>query len=179
MRMVRRSTTSDRSKGPRKAWADEPPAEPSTDRSSVNFTAWASKAVPSWNFTPSRSLNVQILPSGEVSHAVARRGFATPAGSSWIKLSKMTLLICTPVAWIGPCGSSVVGSRCMATRTVPPCLGAWPRASRSGSPVASRMPRSAVTATIAGRPSCLVSLIGDLLSGLPGLRSTTHRVTPL
>ena len=109
--MVSRSTTSDRSKGPRKAWLDEPPAEPSTDRSSVNFTAWASKAVPSWNFTPSRSLNVHALPSGEVSQAVASSGRATPPASICTRLSKMTLLICTPVAWIGPCGSSVVGSR--------------------------------------------------------------------
>src|SRR2546422_471263 len=106
--MVSRSTTSARSSGPRKARLEEPPAEPSRIRSRVNLTAGASKGVPSWNFTPSRSLNVQVFPSGDVSQAVARSGRAAPPWSSWTRLSKMTLLICTPVAWIGPWGSSVV-----------------------------------------------------------------------
>ncbi len=47
-----------------KAWA----------RSTENLTAAASNGVPSLNFTPLRSVNVQVLPSGDICHAVASTG---------------------------------------------------------------------------------------------------------
>ena len=43
-------------------------------RSKFAQTAVASSGVPSWNVTPSRRVNVQVLPSGVDVHSVARPG---------------------------------------------------------------------------------------------------------
>jgi hypothetical protein len=58
-------------------------AEPSTvwPRSMLAFTASASKGVPSWNVTPSRSVNVRAVPSSLNSHAVANPGIADASGA--------------------------------------------------------------------------------------------------
>jgi hypothetical protein len=49
-------------------------------RSMFHFTASASNAVPSWNFTSVRSVNVTVLPSDDVSHLSASHGMISPFG---------------------------------------------------------------------------------------------------
>jgi hypothetical protein len=57
-------------------------------RSSENTTSSAVKSAPSWNFTPSRSLNTHTVGSSSFTyHSVARRGVSTPAGSRSIRVS--------------------------------------------------------------------------------------------
>ena len=60
----------------------EATAEPSTvwPRSMFAFTASASNGVPSWNVTPSRSVNVSAVPSALNSHAVASPGIGAASG---------------------------------------------------------------------------------------------------
>ena len=43
----------------------------------VTLTACEVNGVPSWNLTPGRSLNVQVLPSGVASQVVARAGWSS------------------------------------------------------------------------------------------------------
>ena len=60
------------------------PSLPSTvpSRSQVNTTSFASKSVPSWNFTPSRSLIRQVS-SSTTSWPVASAGCGCSCGSGW------------------------------------------------------------------------------------------------
>jgi len=54
------------------------PIECFRNRSRLNLTASAVSGVPSVNFTPRRSLIVQLLPSFDCSHDSASHGWASP-----------------------------------------------------------------------------------------------------
>ena len=67
--------------------SDLPEADFSSSRSNVNFTSAEVNSWPSWNFTPWRSLNVQVSPSGLVCHDSASSGCGFMSGSkrtSWL-----------------------------------------------------------------------------------------------
>src|SRR3982751_4959206 len=53
-------------------------------RSKFAQTAAASSAVPSWNLTPGRSLNVQILPVGSLDQLSARPPSSSAVPGLWV-----------------------------------------------------------------------------------------------
>jgi hypothetical protein len=72
----------------------------------LNFRAAASKAVPSENFTPSRSFTVQVAPPSVVVTAVAMRGVIVPCASTRMSVSKigsswLPKAVAATVVWIG------------------------------------------------------------------------------
>src|SRR5689334_13714867 len=83
-------------------------------RSIENTTSSAVSSLPSWNFTPLRSLNSQVL-SSIVFHDVARPGIMRESGSICTSLSKM----CSAMLLLGKrlkkCGSIDVTSAATAT----------------------------------------------------------------
>ena len=85
-------------------------------RSRLNLTSSASIVVPSWNVTPSCSLNVYVRPSSEISQLSARPGTIDPSPIKRVKPSN-TLEYSTesmaPAAAL--VGSRCGGSSCMAT----------------------------------------------------------------
>ncbi len=91
-------------------------------RSKFAQTASALKSVPSWNFTPSRRVNVCDLPSGAVSHAVASSGSTSVVpGAAPTRPSN----ICRATRKVSPslasAGSSITGSE-EAAKTNSPAL---------------------------------------------------------
>src|SRR3954471_19077266 len=78
------------------------------------LTACEVNGVPSWNLTPGRSLNVQVLPSGVTSQAVARAGWSSIFSFQAVKPSYRLASGC----WNGPvpgAGSRLAGSVPSAT----------------------------------------------------------------
>ena len=56
-------------------------AGPVLTKSMFAFTASASNGAPSWNVTPSWSVNVIVMPSSDTSHPSASHGTKLPSGS--------------------------------------------------------------------------------------------------
>ena len=52
-----------------------------------HFTAAASNGVPSWNFTPCRSVNTMRLPSADVSQLSASSGWIEKSGPYFTSVS--------------------------------------------------------------------------------------------
>ena len=103
------------------------PGDFSNSRSNVNFTSAEVSSWPSWNFTPCRSLNVHVRPSGLTSHDSASSGTGVMSGSkrtSWLYISgERALRENAGTSW----GSSPVASVVRAETNVPPAFGVWPR----------------------------------------------------
>src|ERR1700730_11488147 len=69
--------------------------------SKLNFTAEASKVVPSWNFTPGLSLNTYCVLSGDMFQEVAKSG---PMLASALTFTKSLNKFCSAQApWIPDC----------------------------------------------------------------------------
>jgi hypothetical protein len=60
----------------------------SAARSRLNFTAAASKGSPLWNFTPRRSVKLQVLRSGVTAQSAASSGTVLPSLCTFISVSK-------------------------------------------------------------------------------------------
>src|SRR6266852_5055199 len=104
------------------------PGDFSKRRSKVNFTSAEVSSWPSWNFTPWRSLNVQVSPSRLVSHDSASSLTGVMSGSkrtSWLYIIGERAL--REKAGTS-CGSSPVASVVRAETSVPPGIGVWPNA---------------------------------------------------
>ncbi|CAM5525202.1 hypothetical protein STENM36S_09320 [Streptomyces tendae] len=98
-----------------------------TRLSNVAFTAAASTGLPSLKVTPSRSTNVNALPSALVAKDFASHGTILPDSGSWA-VSESTTDRVTSIALICPvcCGSRHPGSASAPTSRVPPSRGAPP-----------------------------------------------------
>ena len=118
--------------------------------------AWASKGVPSWNLTPSRSLKRQVF-SSTCSQLVARRGFTLLSlGSISVSVSATFCFTIRPMlerlAWQGSTMSGSSGSTMVRSRS---CANALPPAQRE------REERATATRP-AGRPgtvSCCLPVL--------------------
>src|SRR6266545_4894168 len=116
------------------------PGETSKSRSKVNFTSAEVISWPSWNFTPGRSLNVQVRPSGLTCHDSASSGTGVMSGSkrtSWLYImGERRLRENAGTSW----GSRPVASVVCAEMKVPPSLAVWPNALRPRASVPSVRP---------------------------------------
>ena len=90
-------------------------------RSKLKQTASALKSVPSWNLTPSRSVNVNTVASSLTSHSVASEGSSSVVpGLRPIRVSKICVMtrIDSPSETSAP--SRATGSDAPAKTSVPP-----------------------------------------------------------
>ncbi len=77
----------------------------------MKTTACALKGVPSWNLTPRRSLNVQVLPSFETLQDSASPGRTSVFSSTnWTRFSKMWRVTSNDSPSVMFCGSSLTAS---------------------------------------------------------------------
>ena len=74
-------------------------------RSKEPFTAADVSVVPSWNFTPSRSVNVNFLPPSSIVHLVASAGCGFCSLSSVMSVSRMFWVISPAAAPVVSAGS--------------------------------------------------------------------------
>src|ERR1700704_1531212 len=81
----------------------------STYRSRLNLAASALNGEPSWNFTPCRNLNRQVVSVGE-SHASARPGCGAKLVSKTTSVSKIVFMMLSENALVVTCGSRVSAS---------------------------------------------------------------------
>src|SRR5262249_44390298 len=113
---------------------------PST-RSKKYLTALASKAVPSWNLTPLRSLKVHTRPSFDCVHDSASAGSICIFVLNRTRLSYIIRLTCSPVFDCVFCGSRLSGSAPAAKMIAPPAAGACAHATPAATePTAARIP---------------------------------------
>src|SRR6266403_5282048 len=109
-------------------------------RENVATTSAELNGVPSWNFTPSRSLKVYVLPSDEIFQLSARSGMIVLSPSAGLKRTRL-LYICPRTKRNAPwCTSKCATSAGPAHLSTPPRLG-FGSAARA---------RSACTAALAG-----------------------------
>ena len=88
----------------------------------VATTSSALKSAPSWNLTPWRSLNVQVLASGDGVHEIANSGWGTPAPSTRTRKLRQGKTVMMPPLEVNLCGLiSTVGEP--VTRIMPPRRG--------------------------------------------------------
>ena len=132
-------------------------------RSKFAQTASALKSVPSWNFTPSRRVNVCDLPSAAVSHSVASSGSTSVVpGAAPTRPSN----ICRATRKVSPslamAGSSITGSDDAAKTNSPPPAAPLSLAVPSGSRWLSAQDAKVVTRARVVRPSR--PFLNDLLS---------------
>src|SRR6266404_3834270 len=120
------------------------PAGGTMMRENVATTSAELNAVPSWNFTPSRSLKVYVLPSDETFQLSARSGMIVLRPSAGLKRTRL-LYICPRTKRNAPwCTSKCATSAGPAHLSTPPRLG-------FGSAARARSERTAAFAG-AGRP---------------------------
>jgi hypothetical protein len=126
-------------------------------RSNENLTASASKSVPSWNFTPERSVNVYVSPSSDTSQLSARRPSNSAKSGAFhaTSVSNTLRMISLPMgnARLVP-GSKFAGSESTAITRVdrlksstgadPEVAGCWPTGWQPASTVARSMPSNKV-----------------------------------
>src|SRR5882724_12829514 len=92
-------------------------------RENVATTSAELNAVPSWNFTPSRSLNVYVLPSDDTFQLSARSGMMVLSPSAGLKRTRL-LYICPRMKRNAPwCTSKCATSAGPAHLSTPPRLG--------------------------------------------------------
>ena len=92
-------------------------------RENVATTSAELNAVPSWNFTPSRSLKVYVLPSDETFQLSARSGMIVLRPSAGLKRTRL-LCICPRTKRNAPwCTSKCATSAGPAHLSTPPRLG--------------------------------------------------------
>src|SRR5437762_680199 len=114
-------------------------------RENVAATSAELNAVPSWNFTPSRSLKLYVLPSDEIFQLSARSGMIVLRPSAGLKRTRL-LYICPRTNRKAPwCTSKCATSAGPAHLSTPPRLG-------FGSAARARSERTAAVAG-AGRLS--------------------------
>src|SRR5882724_6281358 len=107
------------------------PGDFSTSRSKVNLMSAEVSSWPSWNFTPCRSLNVHVSPSGLICHDSASSGTAFMSGSkrmSWLYINGERRLRDKAGT---SCGSRPVASVVWAEIRLPPGFGVCARAGRA------------------------------------------------
>src|SRR5690606_632272 len=92
-------------------------------RSSDALTASALKSVPSWNLTPSRSLNSQVVSSTAL-NSVANKGTMLPSLSKSVRRSKICDVALFDAVSLTPCGSSVGASAGVTYTRSPPSVAA-------------------------------------------------------
>src|SRR6266478_1972480 len=111
-------------------------------RENVATTSAELNGVPSWNFTPSRSLKVYVLPSGEIFQLSARSGMIVFSPSAGLKRTRL-LYICPRTNRNAPwCTSKCATSAGPAHLSTPPRLG-------FGSAARARSERTAALAGLA------------------------------
>src|SRR3989442_13914603 len=91
----------------------------------VNATSSAENGFPSLHFTPSRSLNVQLRPSGAIVQLVARSGAGARSLPGLVRPSKITRLMKSDSTNAFGLHGLSVGSAPIGRVTVPPATG-WP-----------------------------------------------------
>src|SRR6266403_31671 len=92
-------------------------------RENVATTSAEMNGVPSWNFTPSRSLKVYVLPSDEIFQLSARSGMIVLSPSAGLKRTRL-LYICPRTKRNAPwCTSKCATSAGPAHLSTPPRLG--------------------------------------------------------
>ena len=89
-------------------------------RSRLRFIDAASNGVPSWNLTPSRSVNVNFRPSPSMTQVVARPGMMVALSSSATSVSTMLLMTSVPEAPDGFAGSMLSFESHWPQVSVPP-----------------------------------------------------------
>src|SRR5436190_23811559 len=111
-------------------------------RENVATTSAELNAVPSWNFTPSRSLKVYVLPSDDTFQLSARSGMIVLSPSAGLKRTRL-LYICPRTKRNAPwCTSKCATSAGPAHLSTPPRLG-------FGSAARARSERTAALAGLA------------------------------
>jgi hypothetical protein len=117
-------------------------------RSKLTQTASALKSVPSWNFTPDRSLNVQVVPAASGSQDSARPGLTlVPPSSGRTRVSNTWRATRNDSPSLAKLGSSTFGSPATPKTRVSLLLPPEPSRSLSAQPATARA--AAATAAIA------------------------------
>src|SRR5215467_358819 len=110
-------------------------------RENVATTSAELNGVPSWNFTPSRSLNVYVLPSDDTFQLSARSGMIVLSPSAGLKRTRL-LYICPRTNRNAPwCTSKWATSAGPAHLSVPPRFGLG-SAARARSDLTAAAPRA-------------------------------------
>ena len=89
----------------------------------VNATSSAENGFPSVHFTPSRSLKVQLRPSGAIVQLVARSGAGARSFPGLVRPSKITRLMKSDSTKAFGLHGLSVGSAPIGIVTVPPATG--------------------------------------------------------
>ena len=86
-------------------------------------TSSAVTGAPLWNVTPSRNVNVQVIPSSEIATSLATAGTRFPSLSGFTKPSKRLKITSKVPAACALCGSRLSKSWVIPTMISPPATG--------------------------------------------------------